>query len=109
MQVLRQKKGDKEMIKGVYYIVNCCLIREYIVANDRYMDLSIGNAPWPLGIAMLSITVKRNGPHVSHVLSSEMSRKWMLVIKRLIAVSQELYPNLVDDYKKVGYSVKSMI
>ena len=57
------------MIKAVYYIMNCCLIREYITANDRYIDLSIGNAPWPLGVAMLSITVRRNAPKVSHVLN----------------------------------------
>lgn len=76
------------MIRSVYYIMNCCLIREYITANDRYIDLSIGNAPWPLGIAMLSITVRRNSPKVSHVLSDELTRKWMQSIKRFITVCQ---------------------
>jgi pre-mRNA-splicing factor 18 len=88
--------------------MNCCLVREYIQANDKYIDLSIGNAPWPMGIAMLSITVKRNAPKVSHVLDEEMSRKWMQTIKRFISVSQELYPSH-DDNKKVGYSIKTAI
>jgi len=34
----------------------------------RYIDLSIGKAPWPMGIAMLGITVRRNDIKVSHVL-----------------------------------------
>ncbi len=67
--VLKWRGGDKDMIRSIYYIMNCCLVREYIQANDKYIDLSVGNAPWPLGIAMLSITVKRNSPKVSHVLN----------------------------------------
>ena len=78
------------------------------MANDRYIDLSVGNAPWPLGVAMLSITVRRNSPKVSHVLNDEVTRKWMQSIKRLISVSTEMYPN-ADDFKKVGYSIKSII
>lgn len=81
------------MIRSIYHIMNCCLVREYIQANDKYIDLSIGNAPWPMGIAMLSITVKRNAPKVSHVLDEEMTRKWMQSLKRFITVSQELYPS----------------
>lgn len=76
------------MIVSIYHIMNCCLVREYIQANDKYIDLSVGNAPWPMGVAMLSITVRRNAPKVSHVLDEEMSRRWMLTIKRLISVSQ---------------------
>jgi len=72
------------------------------------MDLSIGKAPWPLGIAMLSITVKRNAPKVSHVLNDEVTRKWMQSIKRIITISSEMYPS-ADDYKKVGYSIKPTI
>ncbi len=58
--VLKQKNGDREMIESIYYIMNCCLIREYVEANTRYIELSIGNAPWPMGVAMLGITVKKN-------------------------------------------------
>ena len=37
LSVLKQRGGDKDMIRSVYYIMNCCLIREYIMANDRYI------------------------------------------------------------------------
>lgn len=50
--------------------MNCCLIREYVQANTRYIELSIGNAPWPMGVAMLGITVRRNAEKVSYVLDN---------------------------------------
>jgi len=65
---LKKRGGDKDMIRSIYHIMNCCLVREYILANDKYIDLSVGNAPWPMGVAMLSITVRRNAVKVSHVL-----------------------------------------
>lgn len=106
--VLKKKGGDHDMITSVYHIMNCCLVREYIKANDKYIDLSIGKAPWPMGVAMLSITVKRNAQKLSHVLTNQMTRRWMQAIKRLISVSQELYPNQ-DKTKMAGYSVNSML
>lgn len=87
-QVLKSRSGDAGMIRSIYYIMNCCLIREYIQANDRYIELSIGNAPWPMGVAMLGITVRRNVERLTYVLDNEMTRKWMQGIKRLITVSQ---------------------
>lgn len=50
--------------------MNCCLIREYVHANGRYIDLSIGKAPWPMGVAMLGITVRRNTERLSFVLDN---------------------------------------
>jgi len=86
--VLRKRTGDKDMIRSIYHVMNCCLVREYIQANDKYLSLSIGIAPWPMGVAMLNLTIKRNGPKVSHVLDDPISRKWMQVLKRFISISQ---------------------
>jgi pre-mRNA-splicing factor 18 len=66
---LKQKAGDKDMIISTYHIMNCCLVREFIQAHDKYIELSIGTAPWPMGVAMLGITVKRNALRLSHVLN----------------------------------------
>ena len=76
------------MVTSIYHIMNCCLVREYVEANDKYIDLSIGNAPWPMGVAMLGITVKKNTERLSHVLNDEVTRRWMQGIKRLISISQ---------------------
>lgn len=61
-----------------------------------------------MGVCMLGITVRRNAQRVSHVLNDEMSRKWMQAIKRLLTVSQEMYPN-EDTTKMVLYSSGNMI
>lgn len=86
--MLKNKTGDKEMIISIYHIVNCCIVREYVQANDKYLELSIGKAPWPMGVAMLGITVKKNAQRLSHVLNDEITRKWVQGIKRLITLSQ---------------------
>lgn len=38
------------------------------------------------------------------MLDNEITRRWILGLKRLITVSQELYPN-EDKMKEVGYTV----
>ena len=81
-------QGDQDMIVSIYNIMNCCLVREYVQANDKYIGLSVGKAPWPMGEAMLSIVVKKNTQKLSHVLDQEMTRRWMQGIKRIITVSQ---------------------
>ena len=106
--VLRKRGGDKEMLTSIYQIMNSCLLRQYIQANDKYLELSIGNAPWPMGVAMLGITVKKNIQRVSHVLTEETTRKWMQAIKRVISVCQEMYPP-TEIGKIVGYSVNSIL
>lgn len=58
------------MIESIYHIMNCCLIREYVQANNRYIELSIGKAPWPMGVAMLGITVRKNAERLSYVLDN---------------------------------------
>ena len=61
-----------------------------------------------MGEAMLGITVRRNAERLAYVLDSEITRKWMQGIKRLISVSQELFPS-EDKGKMAGYTVHSMI
>ena len=36
-------------------IVSFCYDREYVAANDMYLQLAIGNAPWPMGVSMAGI------------------------------------------------------
>lgn len=61
--------------------------RQYIKANDAYLKLSIGNAPWPIGVTMVGIH-ERSGrekifsQHVAHVLNDEVSRKYIQSLKR---------------------------
>lgn len=64
-------------------------MREYLRANDAYLRLSIGNAPWPIGVTMVGIH-ERSGRekifsnNVAHVLNDETSRKYIQSLKRLV-------------------------
>lgn len=32
-----------------------CLNGDYVKANDAYLQMAIGNAPWPIGVTMVGI------------------------------------------------------
>ncbi|WFC97312.1 hypothetical protein MYAM1_000022 [Malassezia yamatoensis] len=71
--------------------------REYRMANDSYLQLSIGNAPWPIGVTAVGIH-ERSGQeklyttNVAHVLNDEESRKYIQSLKRLMTFAQTKYP-----------------
>ena len=60
------------ILDKLFNIVHWCLLREYILANLNYMDLSIGNAPWPIGVTMVGIH-ERSGR--AKIFTSEIARK----------------------------------
>ncbi|TPX41390.1 hypothetical protein SeMB42_g05589 [Synchytrium endobioticum] len=78
--------------------------REYQLANDVYLRMSIGNAPWPIGVTMVGIH-ERSGrekifsSNVAHALNDETQRKWIQSLKRLMTWLQQKYPP--DDLAKL--------
>lgn len=78
--------------------------RQYQRANDSYLRLSIGNAPWPIGVTMVGYVIspssakhiltdaysihersareKISSDQVAHVLNDEVSRKYIQSLKR---------------------------
>jgi pre-mRNA-splicing factor 18 len=79
---------------------------EYVRANDTYLRLSIGNAPWPIGVTMVGIHErsaheKINSGTVAHALNDEVTRKWIQSIKRLMTFCQKAHPPS-DSSKAMG-------
>ncbi|KRZ15106.1 Pre-mRNA-splicing factor 18 [Trichinella zimbabwensis] len=78
-------------------ITICLLNRNYIEANNHYMQMAIGNAPWPVGVTASGIH-KRPGSeklyvrNVAHVLNDETQRKYIQGLKRLMSRCQIFYP-----------------
>ncbi|KAJ7494579.1 hypothetical protein B0H11DRAFT_2227384 [Mycena galericulata] len=63
----------------------------------RMAEISIGNAPWPIGVTMVGIhersaREKISSDQVAHVLNDEVSRKYIQSLKRLLTFSQTKYP-----------------
>ncbi|OCB84928.1 Prp18-domain-containing protein [Sanghuangporus baumii] len=86
-----------DVLARVTEIVHYMQKRQYQKANDAYLRLSIGNAPWPIGVTMVGIhersaREKISSDQVAHVLNDEVSRKYIQSLKRLLTFSQTKYP-----------------
>ncbi|KAA6402131.1 MAG: putative Pre-mRNA-splicing factor 18 [Streblomastix strix] len=91
------------------YIYNICRYlesRDYVKANDVYLRMAIGNAPWPMGVTMVGIhertaREKINTEQVAHILNDEAQRKYIQSVKRIMSFVSEKFPN--DPSKSVGW------
>ncbi|THG99731.1 hypothetical protein EW026_g2657 [Hermanssonia centrifuga] len=54
-KLLRSRSLPADMLARVSEIVHYMQKRQYQRANDSYLRLSIGNAPWPIGVTMVGI------------------------------------------------------
>ncbi|KAG0334602.1 mRNA splicing protein prp18 [Podila humilis] len=50
---LRQKALEPDVLMRITEIAELMIRREHMAANDAYLKLSIGNAPWPIGVTMV--------------------------------------------------------
>ncbi|EST05548.1 Prp18 [Kalmanozyma brasiliensis GHG001] len=94
---LRKRSLTPDVLMRIAEIVHFMQRRRYRDANDSYLQLSIGNAPWPIGVTMVGIH-ERSGrekifsSNVAHVLNDEVSRKYIQSLKRLMTFAQTKYP-----------------
>ncbi|XP_003383037.1 PREDICTED: pre-mRNA-splicing factor 18-like [Amphimedon queenslandica] len=108
---LRKKNISIDILK---HLSNICLFvtqREYVKANSVYLDMSIGNAPWPIGVTMVGIHARTGrekifSQSIAHVLNDETQRKYIQAVKRLMTFCQNKYPT--DPSKSVEYGSKPM-
>ncbi|KAJ1759006.1 hypothetical protein LPJ77_001998 [Coemansia sp. RSA 2523] len=94
---LKSRTLQADVLQRITEIARHMLDREYMHANDAYLQLSIGNAPWPVGVTQVGIHSRAsretiNANKVAHVLNNETQRKWIQSIKRLIRFAQTKYP-----------------
>ncbi|KAF5359161.1 hypothetical protein D9756_003178 [Leucocoprinus leucothites] len=94
---LRSRSLPSDMLHRIAEVVHHMQKRQYQRANDAYLRLSIGNAPWPIGVTMVGIhersaREKISRDQVAHVLNDEVSRKYIQSLKRLLTFSQTKYP-----------------
>lgn len=95
--LLQEQNIPDSVIEHLMEIVGFLQTKQYVKANDAYIRLSIGNAPWPIGVTMVCIHERSareriHSNQVAHVLNDERQRKWIQSIKRLISFCQRAYP-----------------
>ncbi|CAG0918878.1 unnamed protein product [Notodromas monacha] len=103
---LRKRKLPEDLLDSVVEIVLCLLERDYLKANDAYLQMAIGNAPWPIGVTMVGIHARTGrekifSKNVAHVLNDETQRKYIQGLKRLMTKCQQFYPTVPS--KSVDY------
>uniref|UniRef100_A0A5S6QVQ3 Pre-mRNA-splicing factor 18 n=1 Tax=Trichuris muris TaxID=70415 RepID=A0A5S6QVQ3_TRIMR len=108
---LKSKCISGDILEHLVNIASCLLQKDYIQANNHYMQMAIGNAPWPVGVTASGIH-KRPGSeklyvrNVAHVLNDEVQRKYIQALKRLMSRCQSLYPT--DPSKSVDNEQRSI-
>ncbi|KAI0180828.1 hypothetical protein GGR52DRAFT_6930 [Hypoxylon sp. FL1284] len=95
----RFEKGDvdDDVLRPVVEIVQAAQERRYVDANDGYLRLSIGKAAWPIGVTMVGIhersaREKLHDGERGHIMSDEVTRKYLQSIKRCLTFAQVRWP-----------------
>jgi pre-mRNA-splicing factor 18 len=104
-KLLKQRKLSEGLQTHLLNIVNFAQAGEFVRAHDTYMDVAIGRAAWPIGVTMVGIharsgRAKIESSKVAHVMNSELQRKYLTSVKRLLTFAQKKRPD-VDPSKKV--------
>merc|ERR1719318_783070 len=71
-------------------------IRDSLSNMAKYMEMAIGNAPWPIGVTNAGIHARPGrerifSKHVAHVLNDESQRKYIQGLKRLMTKCQQYF------------------
>merc|ERR1712203_585216 len=116
IKMVRKHTLSDDIRDSLVRMVKDALQRDYITSHERYMEMAIGNAPWPIGVTNAGIHARPareniHSKHVAHVLNDETQRKFIQGLKRLLTKAQQYYPTdpsrsvdfVKDDIKDKSY------
>ncbi|KMU83141.1 pre-mRNA splicing factor protein [Coccidioides immitis H538.4] len=90
---------EEGILGPIVEIVRNAQNRRYVDANDGYLRLSIGKAAWPIGVTMVGIhersareKLHEGGQDKAHIMSDEITRKFLQSIKRCLTFAQVRWP-----------------
>lgn len=94
---LKKQTVSDDIFSCLVDIVKFLIQRDYLKATEAYLEMAIGNAPWPLGVTMVGIHArtgreKISARNVAHVLNDETQRKYIQALKRLMTQAQLYFP-----------------
>ncbi|CAG9829006.1 unnamed protein product [Diabrotica balteata] len=78
-------------------VFNSSTVSSFQEASAAFLQMAIGNAPWPIGVTMVGIHARTGrekifSKNVAHVMNDETQRKYIQGLKRLMTKCQEFYP-----------------
>ncbi|KAJ4845578.1 hypothetical protein Tsubulata_019472 [Turnera subulata] len=85
----RRKVLPDVIREALLLMVECCMKQDYTGAESNYIDLSIGNDPWPIGDGMVGIHGRPAREKIcnassAHIMNDETTRKYLQSVKRLV-------------------------
>jgi len=97
LRMVKKHTVSDDIRDSLVQMVKHALQRDYITSHERYMEMAIGNAPWPIGVTNAGIHARPareniHSKHVAHVLNDETQRKFIQGLKRLLTKAQQYYP-----------------
>jgi pre-mRNA-splicing factor 18 len=97
LDLLRKEQLEKDIVAHLEIIMQCMLMRDYVKAMEQYVVLTIGNAPWPMGVTSVGIHERAGREKIfeqktAHILNDEQKRKYIHAFKRLMMFCQAHYP-----------------
>lgn len=98
MSKLRNNSLQYDILQHLITITTHLLRYDYVSANRCYLEMAIGNAPWPIGVTMVGIHARPGrekvfSKEIAHVLNDEAQRKYIQGLKRLITRMQNYFTN----------------
>merc|ERR1719461_2244382 len=93
----KNRQAPKDVVRLVTSLIDRLWERDYDKAQEKYLEMSIGNAPWPMGVTSVCIHERAGrskifSSQIAHVLNDESQRKYIQAMKRLMTVAQRMYP-----------------
>ncbi|KAH7825351.1 Pre-mRNA-splicing factor 18 [Monocercomonoides exilis] len=93
---LKKKNLARDTRDLIFGICQSLEKKDFIRANDLYLRMAIGNAPWPMGVTMSSIhdrsgQKKIAAESIAHILNDEEQRKYIQSVKRIITFASNKY------------------
>ncbi|XP_028966617.1 pre-mRNA-splicing factor 18 [Galendromus occidentalis] len=106
-KLLAKNSCPEDILEHLIIIVVHLTERNYVAASDAYLQMAIGNAPWPIGVTMVGIHARTGrekifAQNIAHVLNDETQRKYIQALKRLMTQCQKLFPT--DPSRCVEYN-----
>ena len=103
-KLCKTRRLEPFLLNKIYEIVIFCQENEFVKANNVYNDVAIGRAAWPIGVTMVGIHARSGrarieSGNVAHVMNSELQRKYLTSVKRLMTYCQNKQKNVAPSKK----------
>lgn len=96
-KLLRRNNISRDILRQLKLIAKDLVAKNYKDATSHYIEMSVGNAAWPMGVTMVGIHARTGREKISqnniaHALNDETQRKYIQGIKRLISQFSRMFP-----------------